>query len=259
VQLTVTALVTTLSLTLLSACSTKPNHEGSSASTVLPPSVKWQTQSKEYPLITRAIYRDAALQLMQRELPTNWVVVMDVDETVLDNSGYQAMLSQSGQSYSTASWNQWVKSKQAKLVPGASDFITSVVSAGGKVALVTNRNKQLDSYTWQNLEAMGLPINTDNTCLMGRSQADKDAVDGQQIVNDKDLRRQQLMTGDVDCYNPSDEAVAEWSQPHNIVMQVGDNIEDIAKTTQASADPSALLPRFGKDIVILPNPMYGSW
>ena len=67
------------------------------------------------------------------------------------------------------------------------------------------------------------------------------------------------MTGDVDCYNPSDEAVAEWSQPHNIVMQVGDNIEDIAQTTQASADPSALLPRFGKDIVILPNPMYGSW
>lgn len=258
-RLTVTALITTLSLTLLGACSTKANHEGSSASTVLPPSVQWQTQSQEYPLITRAIYRDAALQLMQRELPTNWVVVMDVDETVLDNSGYQAMLSQTGQSYSTASWNQWVKSKQAKLVPGASDFITSVVSAGGKVALVTNRDKQLDNYTWQNLLAMGLPINADNTCLMGRSQADKEAVDGQAIVNDKDLRRQQLSSGDVDCYSPSVKPATEWSQPHNIVMQVGDNIEDIAQTTQASADPNVLLPRFGKDIVILPNPMYGSW
>ncbi|MFC7001729.1 hypothetical protein ACFQMB_09560 [Pseudobowmanella zhangzhouensis] len=42
-------------------------------------------------------------------------------------------------------------------------------------------------------------------------------------------------------------------------MQVGDNIEDVEFITQEDADVDALLKRWGGDVIVLPNPMYGSW
>ena len=218
--------------------------------------VRWQTKSKEYPLLTAGIYQraEASLPQVSRNVD-NWVVVMDVDETVLDNSAYQRQTERLGTGYSPDSWNAWVSSEAATLVPGAKDFIETVFAQGGKVALITNRNRSLDAHTWQNLKALGLPVTAENTCLRGRTDADKQAVGKSRIINDKDLRRQQIEQGTISCHEPTE----DWSSAHRIVMQVGDNIQDFAGVTQENADINALLPELGESLILLPNPMYGSW
>ena len=93
---------------------------------------------------------------------------------------------------------------------------------------------------------------------MGRSKTDSVIDKPNQIINDKDLRRQQINTGKADCYSPNKKH-ANWQKPHQIVFQVGDNIEDIGGVTQEDANPAELLKRWADDVIILPNPMYGSW
>ncbi|HDY90579.1 MAG TPA: endonuclease/exonuclease/phosphatase [Pseudoalteromonas sp.] len=222
-------------------------------------SVLWQTTSKEYQALTTYMYQQAQTAVTQ--LPrsaTNWVAVMDVDETVLDNSAYQKQTELSGEGYTPNTWQAWVKSENATLVPGAKSFIEALYKQGGKVALVTNRDKANDVHTWNNLKAVGLPITVENTCLMGRSEADKTAVDGKHFINDKDLRRQQITQGSADCFAPKG-MQNNWKQPQVIKFQVGDNIEDFSGITQESANIEALQPKLGKSLFLLPNPMYGSW
>jgi 5'-nucleotidase (lipoprotein e(P4) family) len=196
----------------------------------------------------------------RNDYPADWVVVMDLDETVLDNSAYQVMLDRSGMRYQKATWDDWVRAEQAKLVPGAAPFIAQVFQAGGRLALITNRDKALDAHTWRNLQALSLPLNASNTCLLAKSGEDRQLSPADGLVNDKDRRRQAIREGNAACYVSSSQTLdAAWRKPHEIVMQVGDNIEDLAGTTQENAVPAMLLQRVGKDIVLLPNPMYGSW
>jgi 5'-nucleotidase (lipoprotein e(P4) family) len=222
-------------------------------------SVKWQTTSKEYGYLTSVTYQRATDVLNSKTLPTTpWVVVMDVDETVLDNSQYQVNVEKNGAGYSPKTWSEWVASEQATLVLGVKTFIQTVFKQGGKLALITNRNRAQDNHTWENLQALGIPVSTDNTCIMGRISADKAAIDGETIINDKDLRRQQIESGTASCYalNSSRKSLFPALK---IIMQVGDNIEDFSGITQEEADIKMLLPRANEELILLPNPMYGSW
>lgn len=229
-----------------------PDHALSTA-------VKWHTLSKEYSLIARAAYRQATQILNTRPLPEeDWVVVLDVDETVLDNSPYQVQLERAGLRYTPESWARWVQTEQAELVPGAQAFIETVWQKGGRIALVTNRDASLNRHTWANLQSQGVRVTPENTCLLGRSQADIDAVGSRGIVNDKDLRRQSLGTGRASCF-ALDSSSSVWRRRHQIVMHVGDNIEDFPGVTQAKARPEALLHKLGYEYILLPNAVYGSW
>ncbi len=220
-------------------------------------SVKWLRTSKEYQYFTTKAYEKAAADLAAMKPEGNdWVVVMDIDETVLDNSPYQVGIDTKGLKYSSKTWAQWIKAEKAGLVPGAKAFIDTVLAQGGKLALITNRVRSLDNHTWSNLQAMGIPVSTQNTCLMGRVEEDKTAIDHDKIQNDKDLRRQQIETGKASCFNPEGKRKAHFPAQH-IQMQVGDNIEDFAGVTQEDANVPVLIK--DKSLVLLPNPMYGSW
>ena len=61
------------------------------------------------------------------------------------------------------------------------------------------------------------------------------------------------------CWDAYPQANEAWSHPLRLVMQIGDNIKDFYQTTQQSVNLDAFLKRQGKDILILPNAMYGSW
>ena len=221
--------------------------------------VTWQTASKEYAFLTESIYQQATESLLTMSLPdTPWAVVMDVDETVLDNSAYQVGLDRTGHSFTPATWADWVASEQALLVPGVDDFISTVFEKGGTVAFVTNRDREQDGHTWSNMLAAGLSVTKDNACLMGRSSADRTSVDNQTRFNDKDLRRQQVEEGSSSCFNPDGERHGTFPAS-TIVMQVGDNIEDFSGVTQESADVEMLMADNRGQYVLLPNPMYGSW
>ncbi len=219
--------------------------------------VKWLRTSKEYQYFTTKAYKQAGIDLAaMKPSGDDWVVVMDIDETVLDNSQYQDNLDRKGLTYSSETWDNWIKAEQAGLVPGVKTFIEGVLAQGGKLALVTNRTRALDNHTWRNLKAMGIPVTTENTCLMGRVKEDKMSIDHDIIKNDKDLRRQQIQNGTASCYNPAGKRQASFA-PQRIQMQVGDNIEDFAGVTQEHADVPAII--VNKELVLLPNPMYGSW
>lgn len=220
-------------------------------------SVVWTTQSAEYRNLTKRLYADAETSLENKVGPST-VIVMDVDETVLDNSEYQAQLNRIGGNYSSDSWAAWVRSESATLVPGVDSFIRKALDKGAKLALITNRPRDLDVYTWRNLVAMGLPVSTANTCLMGRSAEDKSAMDGTNIINDKDLRRLQISEGRASCYVPGDERANLFS-PLKIVMQVGDNVEDFIHVRQHDENLDDVLERHQGEYILLPNAMYGSW
>lgn len=226
--------------------------------------VKWQTISKEYPYITKSIYQTATRFLRNSDVPDeSWVVVMDIDETILDNSAYQVERDMSGTTYSSASWARWVQREDATLVPGAKGFMEAVLAKGGKLALVTNRKRHLDSHTWRNLLAVGLPLTHANTCLMGRADADKESMGKNGVINDKDLRRQQVSNGTASCYQAGANGVDggrhnDFSK-HHIFMQVGDNIEDFAGVLQHDVNVDETLSNGNGKLVLLPNPMYGSW
>ena len=243
----------------IAACSSTASTPLASEKThTLSNAVVYQTSSKEYPVLSSFVYNQAIAALPTRFADGD-VVVMDVDETVLDNSTYQKERESVGLGYSSKSWADWVKREEATLVPGVAAFIDEVVARNGKVALITNRNKALDSHTWNNLLAQGLPLTTSNTCVVGRTAEDKEAVGQEGMVNDKDLRRMQLTQGKIACSNTSKDATSTWAVPHTIIMQIGDNIEDVGGVTQESANVELLMPRVGTEIFILPNPMYGSW
>ena len=221
--------------------------------------VKWQTQSKEYRYITSVTYQKAAQVLKSKPLPNNpWVVVMDVDETILDNSPYQLFIEQKGIPYTPKTWDEWVESENATLVPGVKDFINTVFELGGTLGLVTNRNREQDQYTWNNIQALAIPISIENTCLMGRIKEDKTSVNNINLINDKDLRRQQLETSTANCYSPNSKR-SSLLPPLEIIMQVGDNIEDFSGITQENANVEKLLSHTKNELVLLPNPVYGSW
>ena len=221
--------------------------------------VEWQTASAEYRFLTQSIYNEAASHLNKlASLKDAWVVVMDVDETILDNSAYQVNIDKSGDTFTPKSWDDWVISEKATLVPGAKGFIEKVIQNGGKLAFITNRARHLDKHTWKNLKAMGIPVSVENTCLMGRAKQDKSAIDHKTIKNDKDLRRQQISNGTASCFHPESGRHSGFSK-QKIAMQVGDNIEDFAGVVQEDADIKALTKPSAWHLILLPNPMYGSW
>ncbi|MUH72952.1 HAD family acid phosphatase [Psychrosphaera haliotis] len=222
-------------------------------------SVKWHTTSKEYAYLTSTIYQQASKHLNVRDLPNgSWSVVMDIDETVLDNSAYQANLDRTGSNYTPLSWANWVRSEKATLVPGVKEFIDTVIAKGGKLALITNRDRKLDAHTWQNMRSLGLPVSAENTCLIGRTAADKKAIDHQHIKNDKDLRRQQIEQGTASCYASKGKRSSQFSN-QTILMQIGDNIEDFRGVVQHKVNVQDLIAKSKGDLILLPNAMYGSW
>jgi predicted secreted acid phosphatase len=221
--------------------------------------VKWLTISKEFAYITKSIYQEATEFLTTATAPKEpWVVVMDVDETILDNSQYQVERDTSGTRFNPLTWDEWVQREDATLVPGAKAFMEAVLAQGGKLALVTNRPRNLDTHTWKNLLAVGIPLTEENTCLMGRHADDKEMMGKDGIINDKDLRRQQIKNGSASCYKAGNTRHSDFGG-HQIFMQVGDNIEDFAGVLQHDVNVAELLASSEGELVLLPNPMYGSW
>lgn len=221
--------------------------------------VTWFTTSKEYQYLTTKIYQDAEqtlVEIMPRK--GDWVVAMDVDETILDNSLYQVVTESAGVGYTPETWATWVANEKATLVPGVASFIAKVFANGGRLALITNRDRGQDKHTWNNLLATGLPVTVNNTCLIGRAKKDKDAINHSTIINDKDLRRQQVQQGTASCYAPSGSR-AHSLPASDIIMQVGDNIEDLTGVTQEDADVKSIQTKYKGSFVLLPNPIYGSW
>lgn len=175
---------------------------------------------------------------MNRRGRTRRAVVVDVDETILDNSRYQAMLVQRRQNYESKSWTEWCNRVEATTLPGAVEFLRYAHSRGVKVFYITNRKEIEKEGTAKNLKKLGFPEVTDETLLV---RTDKE-------TSSKEPRRQ---------------AVAA---KYRIVLLMGDNLNDFADVFEKSKTVDSRMEavemnkaQFGTRFIVLPNPMYGDW
>ena len=205
---------------------------------VLPRETHWFRNSAEYRAIALGTFRSAGArltQLVQARRPGTWAVILDADETVLDNSEYQKRLAETGGTYSDASWNAWVRERAAPAIPGAVEFFTTVRRLGGRIAIVTNRDTEVCADTRENLIRLGLTSDV-VLCRVNR-------------VSDKNPRYDAITDGTATPGIPAVE----------VVMWVGDNIQDFPHMSQAARTDPGLLAPFGDRWFMLPNPMYGSF
>ena len=100
-------------------------------------------------------------------------VILDADETAIDNGAYEAWLIKTGKDYSGKTWAAWVADAEAKAVPGAVDFTKYADSKGVKVFYVTNRSADQEEATRKNMEALGFPMGGNvDTFLMSKEKED---------------------------------------------------------------------------------------
>ncbi len=161
-------------------------------------------------------------------------IVVDIDETLLDNSPYEAYLIKSGNSYPTG-WKDWVTAALATPLPGAVDFLNFVQQKGVDIFYVSNRKIENLEATLQNLKQAGFPQVTPAHLLLRTNTSSKEA------------RRQTIL------------------KTHSILLFFGDNLNDFAALFEKkSVSERARLAdqfrlEFGKRFIVLPNAMYGEW
>jgi acid phosphatase len=218
-------------------------------------SLLWTQTSVEFSAVTRAAFSQATLvlpalvadpaafaaveQTAAAALPP--AVVLDLDETVLDNSAYQVWLIKTGQSYASDTWAAWCDAGEATLVPGAREFLLGAVAQGVTPVYISNRDASCEAATRRNLEAAGIPI------------VEADGVDA--VL----LKKEQPTWG-----SDKGSRRLEVAKRFRIVMLVGDNFGDFLDGVSVSiADRAALaqpyLGWWGSRWIAIPNPQYGSW
>ena len=209
----------------------------------------------EYAALTRQVFRSARQQMRRALRDSAWTafppqetapdyrdrppaVVVDVDETVLDNSPYQARLIADGRSYSTETWNDWVREEQAEAVPGALAFAQAAEEAGVTVVYLTNRDAQVEAATRRNLRALNFPL-----------------------AGNRDVILTQGEEPGWEAKEPRREAAAE---DFRILLFLGDNLGDFVADVERSVEARRQLADryadyWGRRWFVLPNPQYGSW
>lgn len=241
--------------------------------------VLWMQRSAEYKAACLQSYRAALQQLGPALEDPNWTacleqglpdaysglppaVVVDVDETVLDNSAFAARQIRAGVvKFDPVAWRSWVHEQQALPVPGALAYLTAATQRGVRVIYITNRKADSDkdgststeeTDTRRNLTRLGFPL------VEG---------EGEDVV---------LCAGEI-----GDKAARRGSVGKNfrIVQLIGDNLGDFASGTepqkveapQTKRGEHAMVERARGAIVddfaaywgtrwfLIPNPSYGGF
>ncbi len=203
--------------------------------------IKYMRDSEEYATLARQVYRlagDAVARAAGSAPARRWAVVLDIDETTLDNSTYQLERSAYGLPFDSASWNAWVERREAGAVPGVVDFIGQVRRAGGHVGWITNRDVAVLEATRANLKAVGLWNDDDRLCLQKTPQ------------HTKAERRREIVSGSGDCAWPG--------QPVQVMAFVGDQLGDFPAASE-QIPQTGTDSAFGRICFLLPNSMYGAW
>lgn len=238
-----TAIATLIVAAALGACAQAPatlsTPEGPlAAPRALPNDVRWFRSAAEYRALAQQAYHVASDRLpeLSRGLAAqSWAVILDADETVLDNSEYQRRRSMLDSGYTEATWAMWVNERAAPPIPGAPEFTRRVHELGGRVAIVTNRADSLCTATRANLQTAGIEADLVLCQTPG--------------AGDKNPRFQRIQNGTAMAGVPA----------LNVVAWVGDNILDFPGMSQAVRNDPKALEGFGRKYFVLPNPMYGSW
>ncbi|HJT14413.1 MAG TPA: 5'-nucleotidase, lipoprotein e(P4) family [Dongiaceae bacterium] len=217
--------------------------------------VLWMQKSVEYKANAEAVFALAKIRLDQALKDKSWTaapaeqtgdfanltpaVVADADETVLDNSGYQAWMVTNGETFNPKTWTKFVNSQTSTAVPGAVEFAKYAESKGVRVFYVTNRTKAEEPATRENMRKLGFPLTANiDTIMTAKEQPDWGSAKG--------TRR------------------AAVAKHYRILLLIGDNFGDFTDAYKGSVDERQKVyeenaARWGHDWLMLPNPSYGSF
>ena len=235
-------------------------------------STLWMQRAAEYRLAATQVWRLAGEKLASSlsapgtaaleqitfsadrlaSLPT--AIVVDLDETVLDNTAYQARNVLKGADYDEASWQAWMQEAAAPAVPGSQAFLQAAAAAGHRIIYLTNRrclpmppssdsNSErsvtdpcpAQSWTQANLKTLDLPFAEDPESLLLRGAR------AEWASSDKRIRR------------------AWVAERYRIIALFGDDLHDFVDRSEFAKRETELSRWFGERWFLLPNPMYGSW
>jgi 5'-nucleotidase (lipoprotein e(P4) family) len=147
----------------------------------------WMQRSVEFKATALAGFALAHIRLEQALADKSWTgapgeqtgnyqdlppaVILDIDETLLDNSGYQAWMVLNNTTFDPKTWNQFVKAEIATPIPGAVEFSKFAEAKGVKVFYISNRTGEEEEATRRNMERYGFPMGGNvDTFLMSRER-----------------------------------------------------------------------------------------
>ncbi|MDB4766392.1 5'-nucleotidase [bacterium] len=216
----------------------------------------WLRTAAEYDALTRQTYNAAIEKLGEALVDADWnaldsselsnsktnqppCVIVDVDETVLDNSTFQLELIKSNAEYTPQAWNAFVQRSDSPAVEGAVEFMAACRASGVKVFFVTNREASVEASTRRNLIVQGLMTSSDPDRILSKNEQPS-------WTSDKTSRRL---------------AVAE---KYRILLLIGDDLNDFisAKNLPITERQQLYLShkaKWGRSWFVLPNPNYGNW
>jgi 5'-nucleotidase (lipoprotein e(P4) family) len=199
----------------------------------------WYQRSAEMRALYHQCYRNAEIALAENlawsDKTKPVAVVMDIDETVLDNSPFEGWQVITGSPFSNSDWLRWVNLAVAEALPGAVEFTHYADSLGVEVFYISNRTAQEAGPTLTNLAAKGF-ADADTSHLLLREG-----------TSSKVPRREML------------------EKDYEILLLVGDNLADMSGSYESRGEDlgfsavDADKNLFGTRYIILPNPMYGTW
>ena len=180
----------------------------------------------------------AALEQKDSFVSKDPAIIIDVDETVLDNSSFQSRTILSGLSYPNG-WAKWVNESKATAVEGVYKFLHYANESEVKIFYVTNRLESFREPTIRNLKSLGLPFDDSLNSLIMREDED---------VRDKTERRKNI------------------AENYRIVLLLGDQLTDFISTKEAyvfHSDRKKLANKYsdmwGSKWFMITNPTYGRW
>lgn len=179
--------------------------------------------------------RVGALEETENDPSQPPALIVDMDETVLDNTPFQARVIRKGMTYDSKMWKEWTAEGAAPAVPGAKQFLDYAKSRGVTVFYITNRDEDERPGTRRNAERLGFPLDPSVETILLRKD-----------TSDKSSRRAQVAAS------------------YRVLLLVGDDFNDFANVREATwEERNALLERmkewWGSRWFMMPNPMYGSW
>jgi 5'-nucleotidase (lipoprotein e(P4) family) len=199
----------------------------------------YQQRAAEYRALCFQAYNIARLRVDLALLKPHkkpYAVVTDIDETLLDNSPYDAQRAINNQEFDPKTWKEWTAKAICDTVPGAAAFFKYAALKGVTVFYVTNRDEDERPGAIKNLQLYGLP-NADDAHLLLRQKA-----------SSKESRRQDVM------------------KTYDILLLCGDNLPDFdalydnhPTEENRKATTEKLMKQFGDRYIILPNVSYDDW
>ena len=198
----------------------------------------YQQHAPEYKALCIQAYNTAKKELEDNVLNAKFekapAIILDLDETVLDNSPYEAKCILDNINY-PEKWEEWINKANAGLIPGAEDFLNFAKNNDIEIYYISNRKNKYIQQTINNLKLHNLPYADSLHILLRKDSSSK-----------KSRRAKVLET-------------------KSIVMLIGDNLNDFTdlfelETNELRSEKvEEFSSLFGSKYIILPNPMYGEW